>query len=175
MKRKLIIFLLVWICFILQTTVFSTLTFFTAAPNVLIILTVSIGFMQGRTEGLLTGFLCGLLVDLFYGKIFGFFALVYLLVGYFCGRYSKIYFDEDVKIPLLLTGAGELFLNLMIYIGQFMLRGRTDFGGYLKGVILPETVSTLLAAIILYRLFYKLNHSLVEKEKKGRQSLWIRN
>ena len=90
MKRKLIILLILWICFLLQTTVFSMIDFLAAAPNLMLILTVSIGFMQGRTEGMLTGFLCGLLIDLFYGDVFGFYALLYLLTGYFCGRYSKV-------------------------------------------------------------------------------------
>ena len=40
-----------------------------AVPNILLILTVSIGFMQGSGEGIVTGFLAGLLIDLFYGDI----------------------------------------------------------------------------------------------------------
>ena len=174
MKRKLIIAMMLWICFILQTTVFSTFRFLSATPNLMMILTVSIGFMQGRTEGLLTGFACGLLYDICYGGLFGFYALLYMLCGYFCGRFSKIYFDEDIKVPLLLTGGCDAFFNLVVYFSRFLLRGRLHFAGYLKAVMVPDVVATLLLTIILYRLFYRINHSLTEKEKKGRQSLWIR-
>ena len=149
--------------------------FLAAAPNLMLILTVSIGFMQGRTEGMLTGFLCGLLIDLFYGDVFGFYALLYLLTGYFCGRYSKIYFDDDVKIPLILVTVCDLAFNAAVYIIRFLLRGRLNIIGYLRNVILPDLVCTLLFTLLLYRLFYRINHSLVEKEKKGRQSLWIRD
>ena len=51
MKRKLIIALMLWICFILQTTVFSTFRFLSATPNLMMILTVSIGFMQHNVTG----------------------------------------------------------------------------------------------------------------------------
>ncbi len=174
MKRKLVIILLIWACFILQTAVMSRLDLLAATPNLLLILTVSIGFMQGKTEGLLTGFLGGLLIDLFYGSMFGFYALLYLLCGYYAGRFSQIYFDEDVKIPLILVSICDFALNVCVFAVHFLLRGRLDFLGYLKGVILPETVCTAIFTIALYRLFYKINHSLVEKEKKGRQSLWIK-
>lgn len=174
MRRKLVIFILVWFCFILQTTVFGMIDFLAAAPNLMLILTVSIGFMQGRTEGMFVGFACGLLTDLFYGDVFGFYALLYLLAGYFCGRYSHIYFDDDVKIPLLLVAGCDLAMNFTIYLLRFLLRGRTDIPGYLRTVIFPDLVCTLLFTLLLYRLFYRINHFLLEKEKKGKQSLWIR-
>ena len=174
MKRKLIIVLIAWILFLLQTTVFGRMEFLAAKPNLLLILTVAIGFMQGKSEGLLTGFLCGILIDLFYGDMLGFYALLYMLAGYFSGRFAQIYFDEDVKIPLILTVVTDLILNSVVYVAGFLLRGRIGFFGYLRGIILPEIVCTALFTIFLYRLFYKINHSLVEKEKKGQQSLWIK-
>ncbi len=174
MKRKLVIAIVIWCCFILQTAVFPMLGFFSCVPDIMLILTVAMGFMQGRIEGIVTGFLCGLLTDLFYGDIFGFQAFLYMITGYFCGRFSQIYFDEDVKMPLLLCGACDISKNLVIYVSRFLLRGRLDFAGYLKSVILPEAVSTILFTLLLYRLFYSINHSLVEKEKKGTQTLWIR-
>ncbi|MDO5703368.1 MAG: rod shape-determining protein MreD, partial [Lachnospiraceae bacterium] len=87
MKRKLIIVLMAWLCFLIQTTVLGRLGILSVKPNILLILTVSIGFMQGRSEGLLVGFLCGIMIDLFYGDVFGFYALLYMLSGYFCGRF----------------------------------------------------------------------------------------
>lgn len=151
------------------------LDFLAAVPDLCLILTVAVAFMQGRIEGILTGFLCGLLTDLFYGDIFGFQALLYMLTGYFCGSFSQIYFDEDVKMPMLLVSVCDVSRNLIIYVSRFLLRGRLNFTGYLMNVMLPEAVSTILFTLFLYRLFYLINHSLVEKEKKGRQSLWIRD
>ena len=175
MKRILVILLMIWACFILQTSIVGRLEFLAVKPNLILILTVSIGFMQGRSEGLLTGFVCGLLVDLFYGSIFGFYALLYMAAGYFSGRFSQIYFDEDVKIPLVLVAFTDLIINVCIYVARFLLRGRLDFFKYAGSVILPEVVCTVLFTIFMYRIFYKINHMLVEKEKKGRHSLWIRD
>lgn len=175
MKRKLIFFVILWLFFILQTTVFQMISWLSAAPNLLLILTVSIGFMQGKKEGMMYGFLSGLLIDLSYGNFVGFYAILYLVIGYFCGFFAHIYFDEDIKVPLLLVGGTDFCYNIVIYIAKFLLRGRLDIGGYLMSVIIPEVVSTLIFTLLLYRILYLINHHLVEKEKKGRQSLWIRD
>lgn len=175
MKRKLIILLILWIFFILQTTVLHMVPALSATPNLLLILTVSIAFMQGQKEGMMTGFIAGLLSDLFYSQVLGLTALIFLLIGYFCGFFAHIYFDDDIKVPLLLVGTTDLTYNLLVYVFRFLLNGHTNFGGYLSSIILPDVISTLIFTLLLYRLLYLINHSLVEKEKKGRQSLWIRD
>lgn len=175
MKRKLIIILTAWLCFLIQTSVMGRLDILAVKPNIVLILTVSIGFMQGRSEGLLVGFLCGIMIDLFYGDVFGFYALLYMLAGYFCGRFSQIYFDEDLRVPLILIAFCDLCMGTAIYVVRFLLRGRLDFRAYVGSVIVPEAVCTVIFSIALYKLFYRINHMLVEKEKKGRHSLWIRD
>ena len=65
MKRFIITAALILICFLLQCTVFHALAFGQIVPNLLIVLTASFGFMRGEKTGLLIGFFCGLLVDIF--------------------------------------------------------------------------------------------------------------
>lgn len=146
-----------------------------ATPNLLMILVVSIGFMQGKTEGLFTGFAAGAFVDVIYGQYLGLYALLYLLAGYFCGTFTDVFFDEDIKVPLILVTICDAAFGVAVYIVGFLMRGRTDFGGYLVSVILPELVSTVVFMLLLYRLIAKINHRLVEKEKRGRHSLWIKD
>ena len=56
MRRKVIIAVLIIVTFILQTTIFQTLAVASVAPNLLLILTVTFGFMRGKKEGLWIGF-----------------------------------------------------------------------------------------------------------------------
>lgn len=72
MRRKLILAVLILLAFVLQGTVFQTLSIASIVPNLLLILTVSFGFMRGKKEGLFVGFFCGLLIDIFYGNMIGF-------------------------------------------------------------------------------------------------------
>lgn len=165
---------MILICFILQTTLFKSLAFASIAPNILLIYTVSMGFMQGKKEGLLVGFFSGLLIDVFYGDLFGFYALIYMYMGYFSGFFCKIYFDEDIKVPMLLVAGNDLLYSFFVYFTRFMLRGRINLLSYFQSVIMPELVYTVLITIILYRIFYAINHRLQEKEMKGKRSSWLR-
>ena len=81
MRRKLVLAAMVLVTFLLQTTVFSNWTVASVAPNLLLILTVSFGFLRGKKEGLFLGFFCGLVIDLCYGDILGLNALIYMYLG----------------------------------------------------------------------------------------------
>lgn len=81
MRRKIILAVLILLTFILQGTIFQTLSIASIAPNLLLILTVSFGFMRGKREGLIIGFFSGLLVDIFYGNMVGFYALLYMYLS----------------------------------------------------------------------------------------------
>ena len=59
MRRGAVIALLVIICFILQGTVFQALSLAGISPNLLLIVTTSLGFMRGEKEGMAVGFSAG--------------------------------------------------------------------------------------------------------------------
>ncbi|MBS6195289.1 MAG: rod shape-determining protein MreD [Clostridiales bacterium] len=167
MRRKLILTVLILLTFILQGTVFHALSIASITPNVLLILTVSFGFMRGKREGLFVGFFSGLLIDIFFGDMIGFYALLYMYIGFLNGFLYKVFYDEDVKVPMLLVAVSDIAYGVIVYGLRFMLRGRLDFFSYLHHIILPEMVYTVLMTVILYRIFYRLNHWLAEIEWEG--------
>ena len=136
-------------------------------PNLMIVLTVSFGLMRGKRSGLILGFLCGLLTDLMIGPIVGFRAFIYMFIGYYCGYCYRIFYDDDIKMPGLLTAAGDLVYGVAVYVFQFLLRGRIDFFYYLRRIILPETVYTILITIVCYRLLLLLNRKLDKMDKRS--------
>lgn len=171
MKKVIISAVFIIICFLLQSTLFSQFGVGGIVPNLLIIVTASLSFLQGKRPGLFIGFFCGLLVDLFFGSIVGFYALIYMWIGYINGMFKKIIFPEDVKLPLLLIVGSDFFYNLICYILQFLLKGKFDFFFYLLHIIIPEVVYTTVLAFILYPLIHVIYRKLEEREKKGEQNI----
>ena len=167
MIRTITMTLLILITFILQSTVFQSLSIASIAPNLLLILTVSFGFMRGKKEGILVGFFCGILIDIFYGNLLGFYALIYMYIGYLNGFLCKVYYDEDVKVPMILTAISDLAYGFVVYGLQFMLRGRLHVMNYVWHIMLPEMIYTVLITVIIYRPLYRLNHWLTEREWEG--------
>lgn len=166
MKRKITAILLVLFCFLLQTTLFHALAFDGIIPNLLIILTASYGFMRGKKAGLLTGFFCGFLLDVFFSNVIGFNALIYMWIGYMNGSFRKIFFPEDIKLPMFMIVVSDLLYGFMSYFFFFLLRGRFSIDYYLLHIILPEVVYTVFISMFLYPLILVLNNWLEKRERE---------
>ena len=119
--------------------------------------------------GLLIGFSCGLLCDIFFGSFLGFYAMVMMYIGFVNGKFSRIFYPEDIKLPLALIIVSDISYGLICYILMFLLRGRFHFPYYFTSVILPEALYTIVVTIILYPLILKINQKLEEKEKRSAQ------
>ena len=78
MKRNIIMVLTILISFVLQTTVFQFFNFGGIAPNLLIIVTASYGFMLGRRYGMVVGFISGLLMESFMAVFWDFMHLFFV-------------------------------------------------------------------------------------------------
>ena len=68
MKKFLTVAALIWVFFLLQTSVCPWIAFGSIKPNLLVILVASIGFMEGSKAGMWTGFACGLFVWVYMGR-----------------------------------------------------------------------------------------------------------
>lgn len=169
MRKYIVAALMILICFILQTAVFPAAALNGIAPNLLILLVASYGFMNGEKSGMVIGFLCGLLTDIFSGDVIGFYALLYMFTGYINGMFQRLFYPEDVKLPLCLITASDLGYGFVCYFLLFMLRNRLDFGFYFMNVILPEAVYTLVIAFAVYPLLLFLHNRLEAAEKRSNE------
>ena len=102
MKRRIVVLLIIIVGFLLQSTVFQTLSIGSITPNLMVIIVSSFGFMRGKKEGLAVGFFCGLLEDIFYGRLLGMHAMIYMYIGYVNGYFNHIFYGDDIKLPISL-------------------------------------------------------------------------
>jgi rod shape-determining protein MreD len=153
-------------CFVLQGTVFRHLAFAGIVPNLLIVVTAALGFMRSDTTGLIVGFCCGLLVDIFFGDVIGFYALTYMYIGFLNGKLHGVFYPEDLKLPLLLILVSDLLYGLFAYLLLFMMRSRLNFEFYFANVIFPEMIYTIFAALVLYPLILALHNALAGGKQK---------
>ncbi len=173
MRSKFVLLLTTVVCFLIQSTVLHLISIGSITPNLLLILCVSMGLMRGRKSGLWTGFFCGFLADMFYGSVFGFYALIYMYLGFLSGYAHRICYDDDIKVPVLLAGVGNILYGLAVYALQFLLRGRLGLGTYIYRIILPETFYTIILTLIVYRIFYRINYRFMSPSRKESESIWV--
>lgn len=167
MKRKVITFFIILISFLLQSTLFVKLKFGAVSPNLMLVVTSSFGFMRGRKSGIVVGAISGLLVDIFWGQLLGFHTLLYTVIGYLNGSFERLFYDEDVKLPIVLISASEFLYGICIYVFVYMLQGDFAFGTYLFSIIIPELVYTILVTLILYQVILHINRKLESEEQRS--------
>ena len=157
MKRRILETLITGLFFVLQCTLFNAIALAGIRPNLMLFLTSAFGFMKGRKEGMYVGFFAGILTDILFGNgLIGFYMLLYVWIGYGNGLFTRLFYPEDMKLPLILIAISDLLFNFASYVLTFLLRARLSLGYFSLHVILPELLYTLLLSAVLYRPLQKL-------------------
>lgn len=133
----------------------------------MIIVTSAFGFMRGKREGMMVGFISGLLIDIMFGDLIGFYTLIYTVLGYANGFFRKIFYDDDIKLPLILIAASDFLYGNIICIFMFVMRSRFHYFYYLKTIIIPELIYTILVTLALYQIILQINKKLESEEQRS--------
>ena len=149
---------IIFVAFFIQTSIFPLLPFFSASPNLLLIITFSYGLLYGESIGLLTGFFCGLVCDMFYNGVFGSFLLIYSLIGFGNGMLNTSFFENSISLPIMLSFVNGLIYNVYIYLTHFFMRGKYNVPYYFYNVMLPNILFTLIVTVLVYKILYKLHY-----------------
>ncbi len=167
MYRKAVMVLLILIVYLIQSTMIRILPMGGVAPNLLIILTSCFGFMRGKNDGMFVGFLSGIIIDVLFGNLIGFYALIYMIIGYLNGFFASIFYPEDIKLPVALITSSELVYCFLVYVFRFLIQGKIRFGYYFLHIILPEIVYTIFVTIIIYKIILNINEWLEDVERRN--------
>lgn len=166
-RSFLIITATIILCFILQCSVFPALSFSGIGPNLMIIVAVSYGFMLGDVRGMVVGLFCGLLCDVFFGQVIGLQMLLYSLLAFLCGKFERLFYVDDIKLPILLILVSDFLYGFLSYVFQFLIHGRFFLSYFLVHYVLPEMVYTLLCAVVLYPLLLHLFNRFIRKRRES--------
>ena len=157
--------LIIFVNFILQTTLFPLLAIRGIFPNTALIIVTSYALLRGSKEGAIVGGFTGLLMDIFFSKMIGFYTLLYLAIGLFFGRSQKTFYRENYLLPVIFCTVSTIIYQAVLYIVGFMFRGEGNIFYFLFSILLPEIVYTAIVTILVYRILFGINEWLELKEK----------
>lgn len=167
----LVTFLFMFISFLLQSTLLSQFTIGDITPNLLVITVAATGLLLGRRFGMISGFIGGLVVDIFFGKVIGLYALLYMLIGYLNGLFRKTLFPGDFKLPVALIAGSDLAFGHGCYLLMFFFRGDFHYVYYLTKIILPEVIYTTIIAIFYFPVIRFIIDRIKQHEEKAEQNI----
>ncbi len=167
--RVLVTGVLIFLNMVLQSSLFQYIEVLNVKPNTAIIIVVSFAVLRGDIEGAIVGFCCGILQDIFFGRIIGLHALLCMLTGFLCGKPFKDFYRDTYIMPLILVVASVFAYEFLFYFTSFLFRGRLDLSYYMRTIIIPKAVYTTLLCIPVFRLIYWINSRLEAREAKARK------
>ena len=154
-------------CFMLQSNFTRIIPILTAAPNLLLIVTFSVGFLKWAGCGNAYRTWVRSFAGFIQRRCTGYYTLIFIYIGYFNGIFTRVLAHDMVVMPVLLCSANELIYSVYIYVFSFLLFGRVNIADYIKNLALPELLMTAIATIIVYGVIMTVDRHLTEAEKKG--------
>ena len=88
-----------------------------------------------------------------------------MYIGYLNGVFKKMFYPEDIKLPIALIVGSDFLYNILIYLLTFLLNGRFQFLYYFFNIMIPEMVYTIIVTCIFYPLLL-FSESLLERNDK---------
>lgn len=173
LKHILFVVLTILFCYIVQSVLLPLIAISAITPNLMLIAVVTFGFIYGEKKGILTGFICGLLCDIFFGPAPGYTALLYSLIGFICGHVRRLLYMQGIGFPIIAITVCDLFYGFLNFVFLFLIRNRIIFGQFFFEVMLPESIYTAVLGIVFYPLLMLIYEKAVQDS--GRVVLLVRN
>ena len=153
MRRVLLPVVLLLVALVLQLTVLDRLPLpGGVAPDLVLLVVVALALSSGPMSGMICGFCAGLALDIAppSDHLIGVYALVFCVVGYFCGLVSTE-LDRTVLQPLVASALGAAAGAGLYAVVGYML-GNPDVTGPAVRHVLPLSVlyDVLLSPFVLF-------------------------
>lgn len=138
------------VAWLLQTTVAPNVRVLGANPDFALIILVCVGLLRGSEIGAVFGFVTGTLVAVSLMEPLGVSAFVFVIVGYYAGRYAETADLSTGVAPMVSVFAGTLLADLLFITTQYLLERQVPLGFTFTHVVLPSLVLNTLLAVPFY-------------------------
>ena len=149
--------MLLVLCYALQTSLLTFVSFDGFSANLMLLLTVSITFLRGHEKGVFFGFMAGLLQDTTTGSYFGLATFSYMTIGLIFGKFSVNLFREQSLLPVI-SSIPALAIHFAITIAfLFLLDRPIDLVKFLREDFWLVATMQVVLAYPVHRLVLALH------------------
>lgn len=150
MRRVLLLAAVIFSALLLQTTVFAEINLLGAKPELMYLITIALGILEGPASGAITGFAGGMAQDFLLDAPKGITALTLTLLGYAVGMARQFIVSPSPVLPVVLVAVGT-FGGVMFYGVVSFLLGQLDTSWlYLLRVALLSAVYNAILTPLVF-------------------------
>lgn len=165
LKSLLISFAILFCTTIIESSIFTNISFFIVVPDCLLILSIYFSLLNGKLFGEITGFGSGLFLDFITGTPFGLNCLLRTIIGYVFGLLSKAVIISGIIMPVLSVAVGTILKRLLlVFISLIFPSINMNVYGFISKEFLFEFCANIVFAIIIFKImgFFKKTISLYD-------------
>lgn len=115
LKASVVSIIVLLIVSLFESAIFSNILFFPSIPDILLLCSIYFSLLNGKTFGVTTGFISGLLWDFISGCPFGFNCLIRTVIGYIPGLFHKTINFNGFFIPAVFGFFGTLLKVFLVW------------------------------------------------------------
>jgi rod shape-determining protein MreD len=112
--------------------------------------------IRNNTEGAVVGFFTGLCVDMQFGRIVGFHALLGFFLGIAAGTISKRVYRENLMIVVFFTFVYSIAYESIVFLLSNIINAEIQIIYSFTKLILPEALYNCIVSILLFPLIVKV-------------------
>lgn len=145
---KLLILLLT---FIIQYSWGSYITICGVTPNLMLALIITMALSSDFLEAGIYGLTAGVLIDIFWGRAFGFYSLSFMYLPLLARAFIELIYKNSAFRSAAITFFATLVFETLLYFLSFIIWGKGNFPYALVRLILPVAFYTFVVELIIYK------------------------
>lgn len=164
--KRLYLVLAVLAAFYLDSIFFARINLNGIRPDAVMALVAAVGILVGSRKGAVMGLVCGLAVDVLYGKLVGPSAIGYMVCGALGGAFHQKFYADNLVFPAAVAFAGALFKENVMAAASALCGARFAYFGVLVSYIIPCALMTTVLCLPLHILMKRVFTAQVRTERR---------
>ncbi len=154
---------------VIQQAAISQVSIFGVSADISPLVVMSVGLLAGSIAGAVMGFTTGILVDLILVQTLGVTSLLYIVIGYWCGRLRELRDPSHGLVPLAMGAAATAVAGIGLAIIQFLLGVDAPVSFLLVQQIFMTILVNTLIALPVYALVRRVIRPALPEDPRRRR------
>ncbi len=136
-----------------------------AKPDLLLIFLAFISFKYGSFNGVIYGFLIGLIQDVVSNSTFGSYAIIFLNIGFFLGFFNSRIFIRQITAGIFIVLVGYLIKIIGLFLVTSIYSDLSNVAVLIRSELFIGLPLTVILASPMFLIFDKASALLYDKNK----------
>jgi len=154
---------------VIQEAAISQISIFGISADITPLMVMSVGLLAGSLTGAIMGFATGLLVDTVLVQTLGITSLLYIAIGYWCGRLRELRDPAHGLVPLAAGAAATAVAGIGMTLIQFLLGVDAPVSVLLFQQIFITILVNTLISLPVYAAVRRIVHPALPDDPRRRR------